>query len=221
MSDESQKRAFLLGEGDAWYSRNGGDGSEALDHIDRAIIGLIGSPSSVLEIGCADGRRLRRIGTAIGANARLVGIDPSASAVADGRASSSNLDLKVGTADSLPLDESFDLVVIGFCLYLCDRALLSRVVSEVDRVLVDGGQVIIVDFDPPTSRRRRYRHLDGVWSFKMDYSALFTAFPHFVLTGKSSMSHSGESFEKDEAERIAVWSLRKLLHQGYSEEPDA
>ena len=220
MSDESQKRAFLLGEGDAWYSRNGVDETDRLDHIDRVIIDLVGSPASVLEIGCADGRRLRRIGSAIDANVRLVGIDPSASAVADGRASGSNLDLIVGTADALPHDEDFDLVVIGFCLYLCDRALLSRVVSEVDRVLVDGGQLIIVDFDPPTPRRRRYRHLDGVWSFKMDYSSLFTAFPHFVLSDKRSMSHSRDSFEVDETERIAVWSLRKQLSSGYPEEKD-
>lgn len=220
MSDQFQKQAFLHGEGNAWFDRNANAGSGSPDHIDRAILGLIGSPSSVLEIGCADGRRLMQISAQLGGGVRYVGIDPSESAVAAGMSRYPHLDLRVGTADALPEGESFDLVVVGFCLYLCDRSLLSRVVSEVDRVLSNGGQVIIVDFDPPTARRRRYRHLDGVWSFKMDYSSIFSVLPHFVLSAKRSMSHAGDAFEPDEAERIAVWSLHKQLNQGYSEESD-
>jgi adenylyltransferase/sulfurtransferase len=42
---------------------------------------------------------------------------------------------------------ALDLVLFGFCLYLVDRKLISRVVAEADRVLKDTGFLGIVDFD--------------------------------------------------------------------------
>jgi ubiquinone/menaquinone biosynthesis C-methylase UbiE len=150
----------------------------------------------------------------------LVGIDPSRSAISSGLNQFIDLDLRVGTADALPQGETFDAVIIGFCLYLCDRDLLSKIVSEVDRVLKDQGVLILIDFDPPHPRRRKYRHRDGVWTYKMDYSLIFSALPHFILTSKTSMSHSSNTWVLDERERVALWSLRKNLTGGYSEEED-
>jgi len=151
---------------------------------------------------------------------KLVGIDPSQEAINFGKVTFLDLDLRVGTAEALPEDEKFDAVILGFCLYLCDRNHLSKIVSEVDRVLNDMGVLIIVDFDPAQPRRRKYRHHEGVWSYKMDYSKLFCAFPHFVLSDKHSMSHSGSNWVNVESERIAIWTLRKNYFGGYSEELD-
>jgi SAM-dependent methyltransferase len=217
----NQRNVFLDGEGDQWYSRNAVQDINELDHIDCVIHQSLEFCSSVLEVGCADGRRLARIKENCGSITTLVGIDPSSVGILSGLNRFVGLDLRVGTADLLPIQEVFDAVVIGFCLYLCDRELLSKIVSEVDRVLEDGGVLVLVDFDPPHPRRRRYQHKEGIWSYKMDYSKLFTALPHFVLSSKSSMSHSGMTWENDESERIAVWTLRKNLSGGYSEEADS
>jgi ubiquinone/menaquinone biosynthesis C-methylase UbiE len=221
MTENNQRNVFLNGEGDEWHSRNLAHELNELDHIDPVIHQSLGSCTSVLEIGCADGRRLARISEKCEHISTLVGIDPSSAAITAGSARFTGLDLRVGTADSLPKGELFDAVVIGFCLYLCDRELLSKIVSEVDRVLADGGVLVLVDFDPPHPRRRRYHHHEGIWSYKMNYSELFTALPHFVLSSKTSISHSGNEWEVDERERIAVWSIRKNLSGGYSEEQDS
>ena len=221
MAVNNQRNVFLDGEGDQWYSRNAVQDINELDHIDCVIHQSLEFCSSVLEVGCADGRRLARIKENCGSITTLVGIDPSSVGILSGLNRFVGLDLRVGTADLLPIQEVFDAVVIGFCLYLCDRELLSKIVSEVDRVLEDGGVLVLVDFDPPHPRRRRYQHKEGIWSYKMDYSKLFTALPHFVLSSKSSMSHSGMTWENDESERIAVWTLRKNLSGGYSEEADS
>ena len=216
----AQKTAFLNGEGDAWFERNSHYEVEKFDHVDNEILQHLPKGNSVLEIGCADGRRLARIQKILGTDIKLVGIDPSTAAIEQGLTTFQGIDLRIGTDDDLPKDELFETVILGFCLYLCDRALLSKIVSEVDRVLADDGTLIITDFDPPHPRIRQYRHHEGLWSYKMDYSALFTALPHFCQSAKRSMSHQGADWEMSESERIAVWVLKKHINAGYSLETD-
>jgi SAM-dependent methyltransferase len=220
MSDANQKNIFLRSEGGAWFERNRITESTEPDYVDQSIYSQISECTSILEIGCADGRRLKNIRITDSLPRKLVGIDPSLRAIEHGRVISPDLDLRVGTADSLPQNEVFDSVILGFCLYLCDRNLLSKIVSEVDRVLNEMGVLIIVDFDPAYPRQRKYRHHVDVWSYKMDYSTLFTAFPHFVLANKVPMSHQSDSWTGKEGERVAIWTLRKNTSGGYSEEAD-
>lgn len=218
--EDKQKDIFLEGEGDAWWRRNQNEGSVILDHFDRAILQRVSTPSSVLEIGTADGRRLARIINELPGQIRALGVDPSAEAIGNARERFPLIDFEIGTADAIPTQAQFELVILGFCLYLCDRNLLPRIVAETDRVLEDGGQLVIIDFDPPHPRKRNFRHRDGVWSFKMDYSKLFDAFPQYSTSFKSSMSHNGESFSIDETERVGVWILNKDNSGGYADEPD-
>jgi len=220
MSHVNQKQIFLGGEGDAWFERNRTLESKESDYVDRTIYSQISECVSILEIGCADGKKLKNIRMKDLEPRKLVGIDPSQRAIAAGKMISPELDLRVGTADSLPKDEVFDSVILGHCLYLCDRNLLSKIVAEVDRVLNDHGVLIIVDFDPAYPRQRKYRHHVGVWSYKMDYSTLFTAFPHFVLANKTPLTLQGDSWSIEEGERVAIWTLRKNTAGGYSEEAD-
>ena len=220
MEDSVQRTAFLNGEGDAWFHRNASYEVDKFDHVDNEILQHLNQESNILEIGCADGRRLARIQKIVGTDTKLVGIDPSTAAIEKGLATFQGIDLRIGTADVLPLNELFGTVILGFCLYLCDRTLLSKIVSEVDRVLADNGTLIITDFDPPHPRMRQYRHHEGLWSYKMDYSTLFTAMPHFCQSAKRSMSHQGADWEMSEGERIAVWVLKKHINAGYSLETD-
>jgi SAM-dependent methyltransferase len=218
-----QRAGFLCGAADAWYERNRGVSSEGpLAHFDRLIAAHLRPDGAILEVGCADGSRLRRLDAIGPSQSWLAGVEPSGSAVAAGRAVDARLDLRIGTADDLPFpDESFDTVVLGFCLYLCDPALLPRIVAETDRTLRDGGTLAIIDFDPPSPRRRDYHHQPGLWSHKMDYAAPFLAFPAYSLAEISSVSHTAPEWSADEAERVALKVLKKTVGGGFVVEPDA
>ena len=45
-------------------------------------------------------------------------------------------------------DNFFDMIILGFCLYLCDRNKLFKIASEVDRVLKENSYLVIIDFYP-------------------------------------------------------------------------
>ncbi len=215
---KKQKTIFLVSEGDRWYLRNE-NASDVSDHVDHLILNHVRHGKRILEVGCADGRRLNRIQKNLSDESKLVGIDPSSTAVSAGK-SKYNLDLRIGTADQLPQNENFDIIIIGFCLYICDQSDLPKIVSEIDRVLEDRGLLIVIDFDPPSPRRRGYRHAAGIWSHKMDYSTLFTAFPAYTLESKHSFSHSSSEPTEDPTERLGMWILRKDLTSHLPEEMD-
>lgn len=223
MSDQPlQREVFLNGEADAWFERNRiAAGGGPVSIVDSRIAAHLDGASSILEVGCADGRRLATLMSLRPELIRIAGVDPSAAAIADGAANRPKIDFRVGSADDLPFEEKFDVVILGFFLYLCDRTLLPRIIAEVDRVLADGGALAIIDFDPPNPRRRRYRHHDGVWSFKMDYSVPFLAYPSYVQVEKHSFSHASDEWVADEAERVALHVLRKQLGGGYTDEDDS
>lgn len=195
---------------DDWFERNrtklGENGS--LIRSTRFFANHIVSGQRVLEIGTSNGHQLQKLQNLTGCEA--FGIDPSAVAITDGQAKYPELHLSVGTADKLAFsDDFFDVVVFGFCLYLVDRSLLMRAVSEADRVLRCGGMLMIVDFDPAVSNRRPFAHQQGLWSYKMCYPDLWLANPEYVLNEKCSYSHEEDCFHSDPGERVAAWVLVK------------
>lgn len=171
-----QRAAFIGGEGNAWYRRNAaalekthcaGIADPKSDPVIRAIIDA--KPSPVLEVGASNGWRLDLIARAWGAEVH--GIEPSEEAVRHSIAP-----VHVGTADKLPFgDASMACVIFGFCLYLCDRALLPQIVSEAERVLKPDGFLVVYDFAPAVETTREYHHLPGVTSYKRDHAELWTA----------------------------------------------
>ena len=212
---DHQKQVFLDLEGDRYFQRN----KEALDAgrggQDLALYEkYMERGARVLEIGCANGRNLEYFVRSRGIAAS--GIDPSELAVQQGRTRAPYLELSVGTADALPYpDAHFDFVLFGFCLYLVDRPLLSKVVSEADRVLRDSGYMGITDFDVSTPLRRPYQHCKGLHSYKYDYSRLFLAFPHFSLVEKLAFSHTATRFTPEVQERLSAVLLFKDHAQAY------
>jgi ubiquinone/menaquinone biosynthesis C-methylase UbiE len=166
-----QRDVFLAGEGKAWLDRNRADIGQ-YDPISPLIEAQGIKPKSVLEIGCGDGWRLRKLQERYGCEVR--GVDPAMNADVIYRC----------TADSLPFYPNiFDLVVFGFCLYLTDPADHFRIVAEVDRVLSDGGNLVIHDFaDTAIPYRVPYEHRDGVWSHHMAWHLLWSVHPAYRLT---------------------------------------
>lgn len=214
----NQNQIFLSGEGDEWYKRNrlsinsrdSADSQEDVRYICQILQPFKHQIQKVFEIGCSSGFKLEAICGHFDATG--IGVDPSAAAVLDGnsRIKGDGIKLIVGTSDKLPVEsDSVDFVYFAFCLYLFDRNALISSLAEANRVLKSGGFIAITDFDPGKSYRRRYSHLDGLFSYKQDYSAFYTATGLFYLVGKHSFSHRCHHFELSAAERVSITVLFK------------
>ncbi len=216
----SQDGIFEATEGDKWFERN----KSCLTTVDPErdlplkLLDLYNlRPRSVLEVGASNGFRLARISERYGAE--VTALDPSAEAIADGRARFPRVRFVRGSAYAIPLSRLFDLVIVNFVFHWIDRSHLLRSVAEVDRVLMDGGFLIVGDFFPSTQTKVRYHHLpeQEVYTYKQDYAASLLASglyrPVCLLTG----GHSAERLTAEgvEDERIAVWLLRKALGDLY------
>src|SRR6185503_8283483 len=116
--------------------------------------------------------------------ARTLAVEPSAQAIQDGLANFPFVTFVRGTADAVPLHESYDLVIVNFVFHWIDRLNLLRSVAEVDRLVRDGGFLIVGDFQPANRVRVPYHHLPdrGVHTYKQDYAELFQCLGlyHFV-----------------------------------------
>jgi SAM-dependent methyltransferase len=218
---DPQRSAFLSGEGDAWFRRNPLDMDHHTDDPwNRHLAEMISEGDRVLEIGCADGRRLEAIRVISARTGAFCGVEPSCEAVAAGRELFNQLELRVGTADATGLSESCDLILFGFCLCWCARASIFPAVAEADRLLRDGGTLAIMDFDPPIPIKRRYHHLEGLWTYKMNYSALFLASPSYSLVEKLSRPTSPASNSPTASQPgdwASLWILRKSESSAYQE----
>ena len=163
----------------------------------------------VLEIGCSYGYNLNYIKKEI-PNAICFGIDPSEEAVKYGECIYDSIHLKQGFSQELPFeDNSFDVVMLGFCLYTLDRRDLYRTIAEVDRVLKTGGFVAIWDFDTINNFSRVNKHNIEIPVYKMNIYNTFGGNPQYYLVEKNSFSHEGDVFHPDVQERCSLYVFYK------------
>ena len=178
----TQDDVFLKGEGDAWFRRNRealGDAAALRHDWPLTLIEQLEARPrirSVVELGCSNGWRLARL-QALLPDARLVGVDASAAAVADGVRRHPGLDLRQGALADVPLYEQFDLTIVFFVLHWIDRASLARCIAEIDRVTRDGGLLVLGDFLPDYPQRRPYHHRpdEQLFTYKQHYARIFEA----------------------------------------------
>src|SRR3990170_3003377 len=220
----SQDGIFAEFEGDRWFGRN----REALERFDPQddpplrLMDLYGlRPRRVLEVGAANGLRLATIARQGGV--RAVAVEPSAQAVTDGRARFPEVEFVRGEAHAVPLDASFDLIIANFVFHWIDRARLLGSVAEIDRLLEDGGFLMIGDFCPPHPTRVAYHHLPEhrVYTYKQDYAAPFLASGLYLPVGFLAGDHASKRLLPAVAadSKAGVWLLRKSLSDGYADRP--
>lgn len=207
-----QKEIFLNSEGNATYERNKKtlskrkfpDDDVVLSELVNVITDFSGL--KILEVGCGGGERLSWLKLQ---GADVFGIDPSSAAIES--VSAKGIAAKIGTADDLPYEGGmFDIVIVGFCLYLCDRQDLFKISSEVDRVLKATSWMIILDFYKKNHSSNSYVHLDGVYSFKMDYSSMFSWHPDYILMLQKIVDHDDFNILTDnENDMMSFQLLRK------------
>jgi trans-aconitate methyltransferase len=215
-----QDEVFSRSEGDSWFGRNR-DALQACDpdvDLPLRLLQLYGlRPLSVLEVGAANGARLAAIHRMTGA--RTLAVEPSAQAIQDGHANFPFVTFVRGTVDAVPLHESYDLVIVNFVFHWVDRLTLFRSVAEVDRLVCDGGFLIVGDFQPANRLRVPYHHLQdgGIYTYKQDYAEQFRSSGLYHPVGMLTAHHATKQLDPNvaENERIGAWLLRKDLRSHY------
>lgn len=219
-----QHDIFLNGEADAWFARN----QHVLtpEHLFEHDLVLrlvervdLDAASHVLEVGAANGFRLAAIRDRYGSSA--VAVDPSARALADGRKRFPEIRHVRGLAHELSEfpDQFFNLVIVNFVLHWVDRAMLLKTAAEMDRVLKDGGHLVVSDFYPDRPQRVAYHHLPGAdtWTYKQNYAQLWLATNTYAEVAALTFHHGTHAVSEDiaPAHRAKVYLLRKSLRDLY------
>lgn len=208
-----QRDIFKESEDDAWYKRNeqtltSRDWSQDSICIKLSEILDITENVNILEIGCGNGARLKYL--AENHNCTVFGIDPSAEAVF--KANVFGISALQATADNLPYSDCmFDIVIFGFCLYLCNDSDLFRIAQEADRVLKSKAWLLILDFDSPSPIYREYHHRQGVRSRKMDCKSLFTWHPAYTIVSQQKFHHETQQWTDNPNHWVNLSCLRKSL----------
>ncbi|NJN96692.1 MAG: class I SAM-dependent methyltransferase [Anaerolineales bacterium] len=219
----NQDDIFFHSEGNRWFLRNRSALIAEQRLVHDPVLKILEladlKPENVLEIGASNGYRLHELQTRL--NCRATAIEPSQEAIEDGQARYPEITFLQGIASALPINdnEQFDLVIVNFVFHWIDRATLLRSVAETDRVLKDGGHLIIGDFYPAYPERVTYHHLpeSNVWTYKQNYTEIFLATHLYDLMAFLALDHSSHQVQPvlDSRNRIQVAVLRKTLDGGY------
>ena len=214
-----QSTRWMQLEADAWHQRNKAKTTAAISSDDPVIRTLVEAglkPRTVFEVGCGHGYRLAAMRDSWGA--KVWGCDLSKDAIRYGLQKYGDNDFQIGWREAKNLrgvpSQAFDMVIYGFCLYACDPDDLFIIAREGDRILKDGGHLVIYDFlpDHPHSRSYKYDHM--LKTYKADYSKLFLGHPYYSIYKQVVMPHeAGEEINGDT--RIAVKILKKDVQNAF------
>lgn len=224
---KTAKQEYLDNEADAWFERN-------LSALEKRKVS-IGTTffedfykrfnennstvqGGVLEIGSSFGYNLAWLSEHF-PNINYSAIEPSRKAIAYGSEKYAELIKKGkltftrGTADNLPFsDESFDCILIGFCMYQADRNLLGKIASEIDRCLRYGGFLVITDFDVFFNEKRTNIHNSLTPTYKANYAKLFEGIYGYTLVEKTTYNADStelRSFPTEVSNRVSTQILYK------------
>ena len=223
MSSADHEQIFGESEGDRWFKRS----RLSLGQFDAGkdwplkLIELYNlRPRKVLEVGGANGSRLAAIHTSYNPD-KLVVVEPSKEAIKEGQGRYPFIHFVRGLAFAMPLEETFDLIIVNFVFHWIGRDKLLRSVAEIDRLLEDKGFLIIGDFFPSNQLKVPYHHLPnhGVYTYKQNYAAPFLASGLYRLVCALTGGHSSKELAVSvpEMERSGVFLLEKTLGDSYIE----
>ncbi|KKN82070.1 hypothetical protein LCGC14_0313370 [marine sediment metagenome] len=175
----NQGDAFRNGEGDAWFHRNKAalDRAEADDMPLRLLaegIPPLDHRSTVFEIGCANGWRLRKLYQRYGCHG--YGIDVSKAAIQDGYQWPVSLLSIAPASDALHFaPHNIDLTIVYFVFHWIDRVEMMASLESIDSCVPNRGFLLIGDFLPEIPTEVPYHHQEGLFTFKADYISPFLA----------------------------------------------
>lgn len=222
-----QDKIFELSEADNWFLRN----KEAIiskEIKEDLISGLIDRISnkdefaSVIELGSSNGYRLQFLKRILPNCKKFVGVEASKMAVEDG-ISRYGLEMYHSTLDVFNSMEKFDIVIVNFVYHWIDRENIFKAIANTDKLLNDGGYLIVGDFLPDFPQKRKYHHLpeESVYTYKIDYSAVFESLNTYKEIYKTTFNHDNaelKHIEFSNSDKRGFCSiLRKDLYGHYQQ----
>lgn len=206
-----QDEFFVNGEGDEYFKRHQNwltSVNKETDLVYSSLVSLDLKPNSILEIGCANGFRLNWLYEKFGCY--CMGIDPSSNAIKDGRKKYPEIIFEKATFDTLEnIAKKFDIIILGFFVYLIPREKLFKLAYLVDSHLENDGYITSFDFYSKIPIVNEYKHKDDILSFKFDLPQMFSWNPQYVEIFRHVKNHDLSEFSGDQNESIAVTILRK------------
>lgn len=172
-------------DADAWYLRNKDKlDTDRDDPVFDAILDKcnLEGGDRVFEFGCANGWRLQKLIEWCNVDAWGSELSPLACQAADKRI---KLNLE-------PAIASCDLVIMGFCLYLIQPGSLLYWAHYADKILADGGHLVVHDFLPESPYSRIFEHNPDLRSRKMDHGKLWLAHPGYSLVVQRLFGHGDD-----------------------------
>ena len=222
--EPSQEDVFVEGEADRWFERNAR--AMTLKHrrpsADLVIHAFeqaeLEAPRAVLDVGASNGWRLQYFHDRFGSECHA--LEPSGRAIADGLERFSYVRFHQGVLQRIPIaeDHRFDLVLCSFVLHWVGRESLMRSCAEIDRMLCDGGVLILSDFCPASPTANPYHHLpdSGVLTYKQDYERAFLSTHLYADCYRRTAPHDTACDRRDAYDsRSFVSVLRKDLRGLY------
>lgn len=214
----TQDLIFKKTEGDNYYKRN----REKLLFFDlkkdwplQLLKKLNFKPEKVLEVGASNGWRAAAIERIYGS--KCVAIDPSKKAISEGKKIYPKISFHRGLMSNLPIkkNETFDMVIVSLVFHWIDRTTLMQSIAEIDRVLKNGGYLIISDFFPDKPITVPYHHLPNkkIFTYKLDYANIFLSTNLYRIIDRVIFDHN-DWLQKSKIlskERAHCTVLRKVL----------
>jgi SAM-dependent methyltransferase len=211
---QDQDEVFKQQESNAWFHRNKSTLEQWNPDTDfpLRLLSLYDlRPRRVLEIGASCGFRVAHLASKLGVEA--VAVDPSEDAIAYGQIRYSNVTFIQSLASSIPIDSTFDLVIVNFVLHWVDRTQLLGTVAEIDRLVSEDGHLLLGDFSPGGFCRVRYHHREDieVYTYKQDYGSLFLQTGRYYSVAQLTTTHNSDRPlpRSSSHERIQVSLLHK------------
>ena len=222
-----QDKIFELSEADNWFLRNRDYMIKKTKESDliTSLVEKISNKEeieSIIELGASNGYRLNLLKQVLPNAKKLVGIDASKAAVKDGE-DRYGLEMHECAFDKFERDEKFDLVIVNFVFHWIDRENIFKAISNTDKLVKDGGYLVIGDFLPDFPQKRKYHHLpeENIFTYKTDYSEVFQSLNTYKEVFKTAFNHDNFKNEKidyaNSGERAFCSILRKDLYGYYYE----
>lgn len=197
-----QKDIFMQEEGNAWFTRNLGFLGKH-DPVTDAIVNAGIKPKYALEVGCSNGWRLDKLRTIF--NCGIMGVEPSMKAGI--AAAQLRVPVHQMTASCIPVSRhGYDLLIYGFCLYLADPDDWLLIASEGDRVLADGGHLVIHDFEAPKVGpfAKVYEHDPRLRSYHFDWRELWLAHPAYRVVTSHTAAGETVTILRKQASQVSI-----------------
>jgi len=173
--------------GDVWYKKVKFNSNSS--SIVKVFKELNISANKILEIGCGRGKTLFKLKQKI-KNSKLTGIDVSKEAIIYCKKNYKNVNFyNLDSLKILKLKSSFDVIILGYFLYLLPRERLFEQFDLITKKLNKNGIIIINDFKTNYPCYNFNISNKKILSFKTDYEQFLTCSNNYELIYKKEIIH--------------------------------